>query len=307
VELNFMGYASLSQVGTGLRQRIYSRAFIIGNVNQPNERFVYLVLDTQSGDTAVRYGILQALANLGPGYAMYGQQNVAVTGTHSHSGPGAWLNYLLPQITSLGFSHQSYQAIVDGAVLSIQRAHQSIAPGYLSFGSTNITNANINRSLWAYLANPAAERAQYDTNVDTNLTMLQFKRASDSKNIGVLTWFAVHGTSMLENNTHVTGDNKGVAAYLFEQAVSTELTAADGFVAGFSQANVGDTTPNVLGAWCDDGSGQMCTLQNSTCAGISETCHGRGPFFQKLDLGVSSCYEIGRRQFAGAKSLYVSP
>lgn len=45
---------------------------------------------------------------------MYGQSNVAVTGTHAHSGPGAWLNYLLPQITSLGFDKQSYQAIVDG-------------------------------------------------------------------------------------------------------------------------------------------------------------------------------------------------
>lgn len=75
---------------------------------------MYLVLDTACGDTAIRYGILEALANLGTGYSMYGQSNVAVTGTHAHSGPGAWLNYLLPQITSLGFDKQSYQAIVDG-------------------------------------------------------------------------------------------------------------------------------------------------------------------------------------------------
>ena len=176
----------------------------------------------------------------------------------------------------------------------------------MDFGTTNVTDANINRSLWAYLANPAAERAQYTDNVDKEMTLLRFQRASDSKNIGVLSWFPVHGTSMLENNTHVTGDNKGVAAYLFEQAVLAESDAADGFVAGFSQANVGDTTPNVLGAWCDDGSGQMCTLENSTCSGTSENCHGRGPEFQKLDLGVSSCYEIGSRQFTGAKSIYVS-
>ncbi|KAI9739847.1 MAG: hypothetical protein M1818_004903 [Claussenomyces sp. TS43310] len=306
VELNFMGYASLSQVGTGLRQRIYSRAFIVGDVSNPSDRFIYLVLETQSGDTAIRYGIVEALAGLGPDYALYGQQNIAVTGTHQHSGPGAWINYLLPQVTSLGFDKQSYQAIVDGAVLSIQRAHESMAPGYLSYGTTNITDANLSRSLYAYLANPAAERAQYSTDVDTDLTMLRFQRASDSKNIGVLTWFPVHGTSMLENNTHVTGDNKGVASYLFERAMLDDADAADGFVAGFSQANVGDTTPNVLGAWCDDGSGEMCTLENSTCAGISETCHGRGPLFQKLDLGVSSCYEIGRRQYAGAKALYDS-
>lgn len=139
------------------------------------------------------------------------------------------------------------------------------------------------------------------------MTLLRFRRASDSKDIGILTWYPVHGTSLLENNTHVAGDNKGVAAYLFEQAMTTNENAAEGFVAGFSQANVGDTTPNVLGAWCDDGSGQMCSLENSTCAdGKSENCHGRGPEFQKLDLGVSSCYEIGRRQYAGASAVYVS-
>lgn len=143
--------------------------------------------------------------------------------------------------------------------------------------------------------------------MDKALTLLRFQRASDGKNMGVLTWFPVHGTSMLENNTHVTGDNKGVAAYLFEKAVAGLPDTADGFVAGFSQANVGDTTPNVLGAYCDDGSGMVCSFENSTCGdGKSQSCHGRGPAFSALDLGVSSCYEIGRRQFAGAKALYVS-
>jgi neutral ceramidase len=126
VEINFAGYADTAQVGSGIRQRIYSRAFIIGDVNNPSDRFVYVVQDTQGGDTAVRYGVLEALAALGSNYSMYGQSNIALTGTHSHSGPGAWFNYLLPQITSLGFSDQSYQAIVDGTVLSIQRAHESL-------------------------------------------------------------------------------------------------------------------------------------------------------------------------------------
>ncbi|KAG0650469.1 Neutral ceramidase 2 [Hyphodiscus hymeniophilus] len=315
VEINFMGYASLSQVGTGLRQRIYSRAFIIGDVNNPDDRFVYLVMDTQSGDTAVRYGILRGLEDLGSDYAMYSQSNVAVTGTHQHSGPGAWVNYLLPQITSLGFDQQSYQAVVDGAVLSIQRAHESLVEGTLSYADANVTganNANINRSPYAYLANPAAERALYEDDTDKTLTMLRFQRTSDGKNIGVLGWHSVHGTSMLENNTHVTGDNKGLTSYLFESAMKSDTTAADGFVAAFSQSSVGDTTPNILGAYCDDGSGEMCSFEQSTCGetnttkGTSENCHGRGPEFQALDLGVASCYEIGRRVYSVAKSLYDS-
>lgn len=329
VEVNLGGYASLTQVGSGLRQRVYSRAFIVGDVDNPTDRIIYLVLDTQSGDSAVRLGILEGLAALGSNYSMYGASNVAVTGTHQHSGPGAWFNYLLPQITSLGFSTQSYQAIVDGAVLSVQRAHESLTTvihiptsrmgqeergiradrfqGYLDVGKTNITDGNLSRSLYAYMANPQAERAKYSSSTDTEMTLLRFQRASDLKNIGVLSWFAVHGTSMLENNTHITGDNKGVASYLFEKAMLDDSDAADGFVAGFSQANVGDTTPNTLGAWCDDGTGQMCSYENSTCAdGKSESCHGRGPEFRKLDLGVSSCYVIGKRQADGAKTIYDS-
>lgn len=304
VELNFAGYANLDQKGTGLRQRLFSRAFIIGDKSKPEDRFVYVVVDAQSGDTAVRYGVLDGLTALGSDYAVYNSNNLALTGTHSHSGPGAWFNYLLPQITSLGFDKQSYQAIVDGVVLSIKRAHQSLQEGYLDVDTTEVTDGAINRSLWAYLNNPEEERAKYNAETDTTMSMLRFQRASDSKNIGVLTWFAVHGTSMLGNNTHASGDNKGVAAWMLEEQMKDDANTAPGFVAGFSQASVGDTTPNVLGAYCDDGSGQQCSLENSTCAdGKSQSCHGRGPEFRALDLGVKSCHEIGRRQYVGAKRI----
>lgn len=308
VEINMMGYADPNQLGTGVRQRLYSRAFIVGDTKNEHDRFVYLVLDTQSGDTAVRNGILEGLAALGPDYAVYGTQNVAVTGTHSHSGPGAWLNYLLPQITSRGFSKQSYEAIVDGAVESIRRAHRALAPGQLEFGSIEILDANINRSPYAYLANPASEREKYEHDVDKQLTMLKFRRDEDGKNLGVLTWFPVHGTSMLGNNTLITGDNKGVAAYLFEQYAKDQDDTADDFVAGFSQANVGDTSPNVLGAYCESGddAGEQCDFKTSLCAGKTGPCHGRGPHWGRDDAGTASAWEIGRRQFDGARSLYES-
>jgi len=303
VEINMMGYADPAQVGTGLRQRLYSRAFIVGSAERPEDRFVYLVLDTQSGDTAVRYGILQALAELGETYQSYGRNNVAVTGTHSHSGPGAWLNYLLPQITSKGFDLQSYQAIVDGAVLSIKKAHESLELGQLSVGSIDIDDANINRSPFAYLANPKEERDKYADEIDKTLTMLKFK-STTGRVKGVLTWFPVHGTSMLGNNTLISGDNKGVAAHLLEQSIRGSDDADEDFVAGFSQSNVGDTSPNVLGAYCEDGSGDLCNFEDSTCGGKNQLCHGRGPMFRKQDEGGSSCYEIGRRQFIGSKTLY---
>ncbi|KAJ5611699.1 hypothetical protein N7528_008804 [Penicillium herquei] len=304
VEVDFNGYASLDQLGTGLRQRIYSRAFIFADPNNQNDTFIYLVLDTLAGDTAVRQGVLQGLAALGNDYAQYGKHNIALTGTHSHSGPGAWMNYLLPQIPTKGFNRQSYQAIVDGAILSIQRAHGNLALGSLSFGSIQLEEANINRSPYAYDNNPEEEKAQYSANVDKTMTLLRFDRQSDNKTSAVLTWFPVHGTSMYNNNTLVTGDNKGVAAYLFERSISGDPRFADDVVIGFSQSNVGDTSPNILGAWCEDGSGQMCSYKDSTCGGTNEDCHGRGPFFRVKDNGAKSCFEIGRRQYSAAKTLY---
>ncbi|KAI7371961.1 Neutral/alkaline nonlysosomal ceramidase [Hortaea werneckii] len=311
VEINFMGYADPAQTGSGLRQRLYSRAFIIGSIDKPDDRFVYLVLDTQSGDTAIRSGILQGLAELGGEYTVYGNQNVAVTGTHSHSGPGAWLNYLLPQITSKGFHKPSYHAIVDGAIASIVRAHDSLAPGLLSIGEAEVNDGNINRSPYAYLANPADERARYAHDVDKTMTVLRFRHTSnassatsEAKDVGILTWFPVHGTSMYGNNTLVTGDNKGVAAWMFESSIDDP-----NFVAGFSQANVGDTSPNVLGAYCEYGDhvGEQCDFKTSLCGNKTQPCHGRGPYWGRHDSGTASTYETGRRQFEAAYKAWNSP
>lgn len=255
-----MGYAMLQQIGTGLRQRLHARAFIYGDPDDEANRLCYLVLDNCMGDTAIRDGILKGLAASGGDYAKYTSHNVAVTGTHSHSGPGGWLNYLLPQVTNLGFDQQSYSAIVDGAVLAIRRAHDNLALSRLTVGTTETTDGNTNRSPWAYLGNPEEERQQYDYDVDKTMTLLRADRVSDNKTTSVLNWYPVHGTSLYNNNTLIAADNKGVAAWLFERSIANDTRFASNFVSGFSQANVGDTSPNVLGAFCEDGSNQKCSF-----------------------------------------------
>ncbi|KAL4992463.1 Neutral/alkaline nonlysosomal ceramidase [Aspergillus falconensis] len=304
VEVGFGGYADLNQIGTGLRQRLYSRAFIVANPTNLEQTWIYIILDTLTGDTGIRHGVLNGLAEMGSEYSRYGDHNLALTGTHSHSGPGAWYNYLLPQIPNKGFDRQSYNAIVDGVLLSIQRAHESLAPGRLTFGTIDVEDANINRSPYSYDANPEAEKARYSHNVDKALKLLRFDRENDNKTTAVLTFFPVHGTSLYGNNTLASGDNKGVAAWLFERSVQDDSRFTDNFVAGFSQSNVGDTSPNILGAWCEDGSGEECRYSDSTCGGQSAKCHGRGPFFREDNYGAKSCFEIGRRQYSAAKKLY---
>lgn len=186
--------------------------------------------DIAMGDTGVRRQIVDRLDALYPG--VYTNQNIALVGTHQHSGVGGYLENLLPQITALGYVKQTAQAIVDGTVLAVQRAHESLAEGKLSVGNATITDANRNRSPTAYLANPAEERARYEYDQDKDMSLLRFDD-SDGNARGFLSFFAVHGTSIyevgdiesrrtrpahadLQNNTLISTDNKGMAAYLYE-------------------------------------------------------------------------------------------
>lgn len=45
---------------------------------------------------------------------LYTEQNVALSGIHTHSGPGGYLQYVLYDITSWGFVRQSFDALVNG-------------------------------------------------------------------------------------------------------------------------------------------------------------------------------------------------
>jgi neutral ceramidase len=65
------------------------------------------------------------------------------------------------------------------------------------------------------LANPLAERSKYQYDQDKAMTLLRFDDASGNAR-GFLSFFPVHGTSLYENNTLVSGDNKGLAAYMYE-------------------------------------------------------------------------------------------
>ena len=50
----------------------------------------------------------------------YTEDNVAISGIHTHSGPGGYWQYVLYEVTSLGFVKQSLDAVVNGIVESIR-------------------------------------------------------------------------------------------------------------------------------------------------------------------------------------------
>ncbi|KAK3856094.1 hypothetical protein Pcinc_037545, partial [Petrolisthes cinctipes] len=214
-----------------------------------------------------------------------------LSGTHTHSGPAGYLQYLLFDITSLGFVHETLDAMVEGIFQSIKRAHESTVPGRVYVNSGELLEASINRSPTGYLNNPLEERLRYQHDTDKTMTLLRLE-AQDGTPLGMVNWFAVHPTSMNNTNTLISGDNKGYASQLFEEAMNPA-----GSLPG--QTNCGDVSPNTKGPRCID-TGLPCELASSTCDGRVQNCIASGP---GKDM-VESTKIIGTMQFDKAWDLY---
>ena len=67
------------------------------------------------------------------------------------------------------------------------------------------------------------------------MTVLRFQDQNGS-DLGLISWFAVHGTAMNNTNLLISSDNKGYAAYEVElQKNPTSLPGMGPFVAAFAQ------------------------------------------------------------------------
>lgn len=176
----------------------------------------------------------------------YTEQNVMLTASHTHSGPGGYLHYLLYNITTLGFRPGTFDAIASGITEAIVKADQDLAPGNILLGRGSLTTASRNRSKVAFDRNPVADKAFFPDAVDPLTTVLRFERGG--RPIGMINWFATHNTSMTTKNTLTSADNKGYAGYHWEREVSGQdylAPSSDDFVAAFAQSNSGDMTPNL--------------------------------------------------------------
>ncbi|XP_021289070.1 neutral ceramidase 2 isoform X2 [Herrania umbratica] len=210
-DVNMMGYANTEQIASGIHFRLRARAFIVAEPH--GNRVVFVNLDACMASQIVTIKVLERLkARYGE---LYTEKNVAISGIHTHAGPGGYLQYVVYIVTSLGFVRQSFDVIVDGIEKSIIQAHENLRPSSILINKGELLDAGINRSPSSYLNNPADEQSKYKYNVDKEMTLIKFVDEEWGP-IGSFNWFATHGTSMSRTNSLISGDNKGAAARFME-------------------------------------------------------------------------------------------
>ncbi|XP_074476945.1 neutral ceramidase isoform X1 [Sebastes fasciatus] len=296
-EIPLMGYATPQQTAAGIHTRLYSRAFII---DDGIRRVVLVTADVGMISQRLRLEVLQALqVKYGD---VYRQDNVVLSGTHTHSGLAGYFQYTLFMISSKGYMKESIQPLVNGIVKSIDIAHGTMRPGRIYRSRGELDDSSLNRSPHSYLNNPEDERHRYKWNTDKQVLVLKFTDL-DGNGIGMLSWFAVHAVSMNNTNRMVSSDNMGYASYLLEQDKNPgQLPGQGGFVAGFSSSNLGDVSPNTRGPRCMN-TGLSCDYLNSSCpVGGTKMCKAFGPGDDMFD----STRIIGHNIYRKAKELYTN-
>jgi neutral ceramidase len=221
-----MGYGMRFQRTQGLHLRQRSRAFAVAD-RASGRRLVLVVADIGMIFANVRAQVLARL-DLRP-------EELLLTATHTHAGPGGFSGYRMYNTTNKGQRPHTLQPLVDGLVGCVQQALADLAPGRLVLSRGELHDASVNRSPEAFARNPTADRAHFPGGIDPATTLLRLER--EGRTIGVVNWFATHGTSLTNRNRLISGDNKGYAAHAWE--------AQQPVVAAFAQTNAGDLSPNV--------------------------------------------------------------
>ncbi|KAJ1141773.1 hypothetical protein NDU88_008101 [Pleurodeles waltl] len=306
-DIPLMGYANPDQVGGGLHTRLFSRAFIVAEPDD-SKRVVFVSADIGMVSQRLR---LEVMAKLEAKYGnLYRQDNVILSGTHTHSGPAGYFQYTLFIITSKGYIQPSIDAIADGIVKSIDRAHQNMKAGKILISKGQVENSQLNRSPFSYLENPQEERDRYNSNTDKEMVLLKMLDLKNNS-LGIISWFAVHPVSMNNTNHLVNSDNMGYASYLFEQEQNKGFLPGEGpFVAAFASSNLGDVSPNTNGPHCIN-TGASCDNPSSTCPiGGNQMCITMGPgkdMFESTQIIGENVYLKAKELFAAASEEVTGP
>lgn len=240
-EVGFMGYGSGSQKGSGIHMRQFARSYIF---ESGGEQVLLVTIDALTGTNAVRSEVLRRLQQ------EYGdrwnERNVMIGGTHTHATPGGVTDYALYNVTTMGFHSDTYNAIVDGIVESVAEAEADLAPREVNIATTRLgDDAGVQRSQPAFDKNPQEIKDQLPNGHDpTSVTLT----TADADGVdGAINWYATHPTSLTADNTLISGDNKGYAEYLWEEAAGVDhrSDADPAMVASFMMSNGADISPNL--------------------------------------------------------------
>lgn len=241
IEIGMMGYGIWKNRVKGKATEIHSRAI---SILDNNKLLVFVNVEIASISYAIRREVLRELIT---NYKELNisEDNLMLTAQHTHSAPSGYSEYAYYNFTTPGFRKQIFDAYVHAIVKSVVDSYKDLTEAVIKYKKGKFKDdvkVAWNRSIKAYNANPENEKildSSTELALDRNMYVLQVENLKGEL-LGSVNWFGVHATSIGNDNTKVSFDNKGYASKLLEGSYSNTVHI-------FAQGKAGDISPHFHG------------------------------------------------------------
>lgn len=237
-----------------------------------------VVIRLNSGKAKDQYGNKMEFFD-SKGEPLYNINNIMIIASHSHNGVMGDAERRQYNISAGGHTRELLDIAVKGICEAIAQAHHNLQDATIEYAKgklINEYNVTKNRSVTAMLNNPEAPLAKeytpesfqklakeevkglkhiigkaeelrnHESAADKNMYLFRFKSYPEGKDIGLLNWFSIHGTSISASNPMISGDNKAVSSQMTESIMGRNPNPDPDFMAGsyLGQENFSRTVPN---------------------------------------------------------------
>jgi hypothetical protein len=264
------GWTRADRTAKGQHTRLHARALVL---KRGNQKVAIVAIDLFMMPGGLLKQIGDRLAARG-----FSEQNILVSASHTHSGPGGFANF--PTLNSAAPSMQTigdpstffdffvnptpadpelYRFLYDQISAAIERADRDLAPAAAGWGSSRIVGLTRNRSIEAHLANHGIikDRGQgteeddpggYEHTIDPDVDVLRVdkivKRGKKTVRVPIGGWsnFADHGTVTKSSFQFYNGDHHSSAMRVFELRVrrAGKVPASQQVLNVYGNSNEGD-------------------------------------------------------------------
>lgn len=223
-------YAHYFEPSTGVHDPIEAHAMALV---QGERRLVFLRLDLVAISTDLIRALLTRLADL-----KLSEDELIVTATHTHSGPGAWIDSVAWALIGTDrYLPSVLNGIVAGAERAVRQALDARAPARLFAVAFETEGLQVNR------------RSRGDPVDRTGTLLLARDRAGAWR--GGLVNFAIHGTTLPASNLAFSADVSGAIEHSLAAALQERNGSDTPVTLLFLNGALGDVSParrNVTGA-----------------------------------------------------------
>jgi hypothetical protein len=232
-KVNSIGYFS-HKVMTGVHDRVNCEALA---VSDGQGQAVIVTCDLMGTPPVLRRKVLDGLAGTG-----IDDNNLLISCSHTHSGPGNMMPNLIARLGFGGYNEELTQWTADRIIAAVKQAQATMKPAKVKVAQADLPGVTMNRRdpAGSYDYDTRRFSAAYDPNnpenlVDPTLTVIKIQGV-DGSPLALLFHFATHGTVLSARNLDLSADWVGAAR-------AKVIAAAPGFTVMYMNGAEGDQAP----------------------------------------------------------------